>query len=105
MAIEEGHVVAMAAGQVEGWLRGSLFLLQEMCIVPRRQHDGIGTRLLEHLLAELRKNDHVNEVYLLTDAASEAESFYVARGFHRSERKIVLSLGPGRAALRGEGAD
>jgi aminoglycoside 6'-N-acetyltransferase I len=103
LAIEEGRVVAMAAGQLEGWLRGSLFLIQEMCVVPRRQRAGVGTRLLEHLLSELQKNDDVSEAYLLTDAASAAESFYVARGFHRSERKIVLSLKT--AALRRKGAD
>jgi GNAT superfamily N-acetyltransferase len=105
LAIEEGRVVAMAAGQLEGWLLGTLFLLQEVCVVPRRQHAGIGTRLLEHLLSELRKNDDVSDAYLLTDAASVAESFYLARGFHRSERKIVLSLGLRTAGLRRQGAD
>ncbi len=97
LAIEGGRVVAMATGQVEGWLRGSLFLIQEICVVPRRQNAGVGTLLLDHLLGELQRNDDVSAVYLLTDAASSAESFYVARGFHRSERKIVLSLGLGSA--------
>ena len=97
--MEGGRVVAMATGQVEGWLRGSLFLLQEMCVVPSRQHAGIGTRLLEHLLSEIRKSDDVTEVYLLTDGASEAESFYLARGYRLSKRKIVLSLGLRTAAL------
>jgi len=98
LAIEGGRVVAMATGQVEGWLRGSLFLIQEMCVVPSRQHAGIGTRLLEHFLSELRKNDDVSDAYLLTDAASAAESFYLARGFRRSAHKIVLSLGRGDSA-------
>ena len=100
LAIEGGRVVAMATGQVEGWLRGSLFLVQEMCVVPRRQQAGVGTLLLEHLLSKLQKDDDVSEAYLLTDAGSVAESFYVARGFHRSPRKIVLTLGLGSAAPR-----
>ncbi len=99
LAIEGERVVAMAIGQLEGWLQGSLFLIQEMCVVPRRQHAGIGTRLLAQLLSDLQKNDDVNGVYLLTDASGNAESFYVARGFRRSERKIVLSLGLGTAPL------
>jgi len=103
--MEGGEVVAMATGQVEGWLRGSLFLIQEMCVVPRRQDAGIGTQLLQHLLSELQKNDDVRDAYLLTDATSAAESFYIARGFQRSERKIVLTLGSKRTALRREGAD
>ena len=98
LAIEGGDVVAMATGQVEGWWRGSLFLIQEMCVVPRRQDAGIGTQLLQHLLSELQKNDDVSQAYLLTDAGSDAESFYVARGFRRSERKIVLSLAGGGTA-------
>ena len=55
-------------------------------------------------MSELQKNDDVREAYLLTDAASAAESFYVARGFHRSERKIVLTFGLKRTgtALRRE---
>ena len=93
VAMEEGRVVAMAAGQIEGWLQGNLFLIQEMCVVPSRQHAGIGTQLLAHFLSELERNDGLEAVYLLTDAASDAESFYVARGFHRSERKVVLSRG------------
>jgi aminoglycoside 6'-N-acetyltransferase I len=97
VAIEEGRAVAMAVGQVEGWLQGSLFLLQEMCVVPSRQDAGIGTRLFEHFLSVLERDDDLKEVYLLTDAASDAESFYLARGFRRSERKIVLSRGLGTA--------
>ena len=99
LAIEGERVVAMAIGQLEGWLQGSLFLIQEMCVVPRRQHAGIGTRLLAHLWSALQKNDDVVAAYLLTDAASDAESFYVARGFDRSQRRIVLSLGLGTAPL------
>jgi GNAT superfamily N-acetyltransferase len=98
LAIEGGRVVAMATGQVEGWLQGSLFLIQEMCVVPSRQHAGLGTLLLDHLLSKLRKDDDVSEAYLLTDAGSAAESFYVARGFQHSARKIVLSLGRGGSA-------
>jgi N-acetylglutamate synthase-like GNAT family acetyltransferase len=101
VAMEAGRVVAMAAGQIEGWLEGNLFLVQEMCVVPSRQHAGIGTKLLAHFLSELARNDGLEAVYLLTDASSDAETFYAARGFHRSERKIVLSRGmEGRSRSR-----
>jgi N-acetylglutamate synthase-like GNAT family acetyltransferase len=93
VATEEGRAVAMAAGQIEGWLEGNVFLIQELCVVPTRQHAGIGTQLLAHFLSELERNDGLEAVYLLIDAASNAESFYAARGFRRSERKIVLSRG------------
>jgi GNAT superfamily N-acetyltransferase len=91
LAIQEENPVAIALGQIEGWLRGSLFLLQEMCVVPSQQRVGVGRRMLDHLLSTLATADDVHEVYLLTDAASAAESFYLGHGFNRSARKIVLS--------------
>jgi aminoglycoside 6'-N-acetyltransferase I len=93
VAIEGSHAVALALGQIEGWTQGNLFLLQEMCVLPDRQGSGIGSRLLDHLLSRLRDHDDVIEMYLLTDAGSEAESFYLGRGFRRSDRKVVLRMG------------
>jgi hypothetical protein len=50
--------------------------------------------LLEWLRQELEARDRVTGTYLLTDAGSAAETFYLGRGFHRSGRKVVLSAGP-----------
>lgn len=92
VAMDEGRAVAMAVGQIEGWTQGNLFLLQEMCVLPDRQRTGIGRRLLDQFLSQLRDIDQVSEVYLLTDRGSDAESFYLGRGFRRGDRKIVLKL-------------
>ncbi|HLK90728.1 MAG TPA: GNAT family N-acetyltransferase [Polyangia bacterium] len=91
VAIEEGRVVALALGQLEGWTEGNLFLLQELCVLPERQRAGIGERLLAHLLSELRRRDDVVRAYLLTDAGGAAESHFLGRGFRRSDRRVVLS--------------
>ncbi len=93
VATEAGEVVAMALGQVEGWLDGSLFLLQEMCVSPNQQRSGVGTRLLDYLLVRVADADQVRAAYLLTNASSAAESFYLQRGFRRSDVKIVLGRG------------
>lgn len=92
VAMDEDRAVAMAVGQIEGWTQGNLFLLQEMCVLPDRQRTGIGKRLLDQFLSQLRDIDQVSEAYLLTDRGSDAESFYVGRGFRRGDRKIVLNL-------------
>jgi aminoglycoside 6'-N-acetyltransferase I len=101
IALEAGQAVAMAMGQVEGWLEGNLFLLQEMCVSPSRQRSGVGTRILEYLLARVSRSDQVRSSYLLTDALSTAESFYLRRGFRQSDAKIVLSCGLKRWPMRG----
>ncbi len=91
VAVEEGRVVAVALGQIEGWTRGNLFLLQELCVLPERQRAGLGKRLLAHLLSELQRTDDVVNAYLLTDSGGAAESHFLGHGFRRSERKVVLT--------------
>lgn len=93
IATEGDNIVGMAMGQIEGWVDGSLIVLQEMCVVPEHQNSGIGTALLQFMLESVSRTDHAVASYLLTDAESMAESFYVRRGFKRSETKIVLGRG------------
>ena len=101
IAMEAGHVVGMAMGQIEGWVDGNLFLLQEMCISPNRQRSGVGTKLLDHLLGRVADTDQVRAGYLLTNTPSAAESFYLRRGFRRSDAKIVLGSGVKPRLTRG----
>jgi aminoglycoside 6'-N-acetyltransferase I len=93
VAFERGRPVGFALGQIEGWVDGNLFLVQEMCVVSDRQRSGLGGQLLERLRRDVETRDHVSGTYLLTDAGSAAEAFYLAQGFQRSGRKVVLSTG------------
>ncbi|HZL18510.1 MAG TPA: GNAT family N-acetyltransferase [Polyangia bacterium] len=93
IAMEGDRAVALAVGQIEGWFEGALFFLQELCVLPDRRGQGIGGHLLSHFLSEIKHADRVLYTYLLTDSMSAAESFYTHRGFRRSDRKILLSIG------------
>jgi hypothetical protein len=53
VAFEGEQAVGFALGQVEGWIDGNLFLLQETCVVPGRQRSGLGGRLVEWLPREI----------------------------------------------------
>lgn len=91
VALMGNRPVAMGMGQIEGWIDGNLFLLQEMCVAPDQQQRGAGGRLLQQLLARVRDQDRVTHAYLLTNAGSDAEAFYLKRNFRPSARKIVLN--------------
>jgi aminoglycoside 6'-N-acetyltransferase I len=93
VAFEAGRAVGFVLGQIEGWVDGNLFLVQDMCVVSDRQRSGLGGRLLEWLLRDIEPRDRVTGTYLLTDAGSAAEVFYLGQGFQRSGRKVVLSMG------------
>lgn len=93
VAFEGERAVGFVLGQIEAWVEGNLFLVQEMCVVSDRRRSGLGGRLLEWLLRDIESRDHVTRTYLLTDADSAAEAFYLGRGFQRSGRRVVLSTG------------
>jgi GNAT superfamily N-acetyltransferase len=90
MAIEKDEPVGMAFGQVEAWVEGSLFLLQEMCVAPARQNSGVGKAMLHTLAGKLSAEHKVSAMYLLTDEANPAAKFYGKLRFARSARKIVM---------------
>lgn len=91
VAIHEHRIVGMAFGQVEGWLNGNLFLLQEMCVVPDSQRTGLGKMLLDFLIKEVADRDNVIAIYLLTNRDVPAASFYSKHHFAASQKKIVMS--------------
>ena len=90
LASNETEVVGFAAGYVEQWDRARHFYLKEMGVVPHRQHQGIGTALLQVLGTELAAAG-VARIYLLTARASAAEAFYRQRGFYVSQKMIMMS--------------
>ena len=107
VAFEAERAVGFVLGQIEGWVDGNLFLVQDMCVVSDRQRSGLGGRLLEWLLRDIEPRDRVTGTYLLTDAGSAAEAFYLGQGFKRSGRKVVLSTGrrdSGRRAMSNDHA-
>lgn len=86
VAREDGQVVAMAIllytiSTAEG---GVAALLEDVIVLPGSRGRGVGTALLEHVLAEARKQG-VLRVTLLTDSQnSRAQSLYLKLGFAAS---------------------
>ena len=96
VAVLDGSIIGMAFGQVEAWHSSNLFLLQEFCVSPSHQNQGIGKALLSELFPSLAAAENVGAVYLLTDRASPAQAFYEKFGFVTSAKKVVMSaaIGP-----------
>lgn len=91
IALREDETVGMAIGQIERWIDSGHFLLQEMCVAPDLQGQGIGTAMLSTLAQQLKDNAGVTSMYLLTDETAPATKFYSKLHFARSQRKIVMS--------------
>lgn len=83
-ASTDGELVGLAVGNAERWHTGEHFHLKEMCVRPEEQGSGIGTRLVAHLVEDLR-DAGVERVYLLTARDGPASAFYRSRGFRRED--------------------
>ena len=83
-------IQGFALGFSEPWHEGTHFYLKEMCISHEHQRQGLGTRLMEFLLAELALRD-TKRVYLLTAKGDASEAFYSKAGFYTSPKMILMA--------------
>lgn len=83
----DGDLVGFALGHLERYGPEDHFLLQEMCVRPARQRQGLGTALLEALR---RRLPDVRQWYLLTTRDSVASKFYERNGFRPAGRVRVF---------------
>lgn len=100
VALEGEAVVGMTLGQLEGWIEGKLFLVQELCVSPSHQRNGLGAALLRAVVDHAQALENVVAVYLLTDPDSPAEAFHRQQGLARGD-KIVMSASVGRLMKSG----
>jgi ribosomal protein S18 acetylase RimI-like enzyme len=83
----ERLVASLGGGAADEWIRGR-FEIPELAVIPERQGRGLGTRLLDALLAGLP----LRRAWLVTAADNEpALRFYRARGW---ELLVEANLGP-----------
>jgi GNAT superfamily N-acetyltransferase len=78
-------VCAEVEGQVVGMARvvgdaGMVFYVQDVIVVPGYQRRGIGTQMMDHVMAYIRAHAHHNSIVGLM-AAKGKEAFYVRYGF------------------------
>ncbi|MEV4277538.1 GNAT family N-acetyltransferase [Actinoplanes xinjiangensis] len=82
----DGTLTGFAIGHLERYGSADHFLLQEMCVSTGHQRQGIGTRLLADLTAQMPTVTHW---YLLTGRDTPAAAFYQANGFRPARLSTV----------------
>ena len=87
--ISEGQMVGFVMGHVESYDTGGDFCLQEMCLRPTLQRQGIGTALLDQLKRHLIEAG-ARKLYLLTSRDGPAARFYEKNGFYTSDKMIMM---------------
>jgi len=82
---ERDGIVGFALGNSEPFYFGNMFYLREMCILKDLQQQGLGKKLYLALERELSLAK-IHSIYLTTNRATVASSFYMSNGFKASEK-------------------
>lgn len=84
-----GSLVGFVLGHTERWVSGPHYYLNELCVEAEYRNKGVGRLLMDTLLERLYKLG-VEGVYLMTERASPAESFFRALGFEEDVGAIKM---------------
>lgn len=89
VAIYEGKLIGLILGHKRKWWQGDEYMLEEMCVDPEAQQEGIGGILMEYAEENLKRED-VNSIITLTAKDYPAEKFYGKHGFEHSLDTILM---------------
>lgn len=89
LAIDNKEMIGCILGIKRVWWEEDEYFINEMFVKQNHQNRGVGKKLLDYLIKELR-NRNIYNMTLLTDRGIPAEKFYKNNGFEEIERLIFL---------------
>ena len=89
IGLEEGRIIALCVGMRKPWLKGVEYYIDQFCIAPRYQSQGIGSRFLAEI--ERRVVDlGMQGILLNTEKSYPSYGFYRKNGFVEIEGLVVM---------------
>lgn len=76
----DGKLVAISMGAIHHWWEGANYNIEELCVDPDYQGQGIGTKFVS-LIEEETKKRGLAGIFLQTDADKPSFKFYEKLGF------------------------
>ena len=87
--LEEGRLVAMSVGRISHWWEGTNYNIEELCVSPDCQGQGMGSKLLALIEERIRKQGLAG-IFLQTDNDKPSYRFYHKNGFQDLDMHISL---------------
>ena len=76
----DGRLAAMSIGMIRHWWEGTNYNIEELCVLPEFQGQGIGSRFLKMIEKDIQTRGAVG-IFLQTDDDKPAYGFYHKAGF------------------------
>jgi aminoglycoside 6'-N-acetyltransferase I len=86
---ENSSLVGACLGHTRSWWNGKEFFIDELFVANQMQGKGIGSKLMQHVEADLLMNDY-SRIMLLTNKDLPAEEFYLKKGFNINQKRIIM---------------
>lgn len=87
--IANGRLIALSVGMVRHWWEGTNYNIEELCVAPDMQHQGVGGRFIGMIEAEVKKRGLAG-IFLQTDSDKPAYRFYRKNGFNELDAHVSL---------------
>jgi len=78
--VREGRLIAMSLGQIRHWWQGTNYNIEELCVDPSLQGQGIGSHFLKLIDEEISMQGMAG-IFLQTDSDKPSYGFYKKNGF------------------------
>ena len=89
VATYDNKIIGLILGHIRKWWQGDEYMLEEMCVAPQTQHEGVGGILTDYAEEKL-KSENVLSVITLTAKGYPAEKFYEKHKFEQSVDTILM---------------
>ena len=78
--LADGKLIAMSLGMIRHWWEGTNYNIEELCVDPKLQGQGTGTRFMGLIENEIRAKGF-SGIFLQTDNDKPSYRFYIKNGF------------------------
>ena len=85
----DNELAAVSIGQIRHWWEGTNYNIDEFCVAPKLQGQGIGSRFMEMIEKEIKKKG-LSGIFLQTDIDKPSYKFYCKNGFFNLETHVSL---------------